>query len=97
LARDDRQTTTTAAGLVIAQGGKTVTLQRSSWNQGEQATGDYTYVSPATESFYDYFENLSSGSFTKIGVCIRTVADAGQGLKVTGTVCGAYALTIAAN
>jgi hypothetical protein len=81
----------------VNQGGKSTTIYRSTWAQGEQATGDYTYVSPATENYYEYFESLSTGSFTKIGVCIRTVADAGQGLKVTGTVSGAYALTIAAN
>lgn len=97
LARDDRRLTVTSAGLTTNQGGKTTVVRRSSWAQGEGATGDYTYVSPATENYYEYYENLSAGSFTKIGVCIRTVADAGQGLKVTGTVSGAYALTIAAN
>lgn len=95
LERDSNRTTITAAGLTTNAGGKTATMRRSTHIQGNLATGDYTYTSPATETFYEYFENVSS--YTKIGLCIKTVADAGQGLKVTGTAAGAYALTIAAN
>jgi hypothetical protein len=95
LERDSNRTAITAAGLTTNAGGKTTILNRNTHVQGNLATGDYTYVSPATETLYEYFEGVST--FPKIGVCIRTVADAGQGLKVTGTVGGAYALTIAAN
>lgn len=95
LDRDFNRTTITAAGLTTNAGGKTTILNRNTHIQGNLATGDYTYVSPATETFYEYFEGIST--FPKIGVCIRTVADIGQGLKVTGTVGGAYALTLAAN
>jgi hypothetical protein len=95
LERDSNRTTITAAGLTTNAGGKTTILNRNTHVQGNLATGDVTYVSPATETFYEYFEPIAT--FPKIGVCIRTVADAGQGLKVTGTVGGAYALTLAAN
>lgn len=95
LERDSNRTTITAAGLTTNAGGKTTTLNRNTHIQGNLATGDYSYVSPSTETFYEYFEPLTG--YTKLGVCIRTVAAAGQGLKVTGTVAGAYALTIAAN
>lgn len=95
LERDSKRTTITAAGITTNAGGKTAVMRRSTHVQGNLATGDFTYVSPNTETYYEYFENL--GSYTKIGVCIKTVADAGQGLKVTGAVAGAYALTIAAN
>lgn len=95
LVRDDNRTTITAAGLTTNQGGKTSTVRKSTHVQGNLATGDYTYTSPASEPVYEYFEPLAS--FTRIGVCIRSVADAGQSLRVTGTVSGAYALTVAAN
>lgn len=95
LERDSNRTTIAAAGLTTNAGGKTTILNRNTHVQGNLATGDYTYVSPPTETFYEIFEAIAT--FPKIGVCIRTVADVGQGLKVTGTVGGAYALTLAAN
>lgn len=95
LERDSRRTTITAAGITTNAGGKTAVMRRSTHVQGNLATGDFTYVSPNTETYYEYFEPLTG--YSKIGLCIKTVADAGQGLKVTGTVAGAYALTIAAN
>jgi hypothetical protein len=95
LERDSNRTTIAAAGLTTNAGGKTTTLNRNTHIQGSLATGDYTYVSPSTENFYEYYEPITD--YTKIGVCIRSVGAAGQGLKVTGTVAGAYALTLAAN
>lgn len=95
LERDSNRTTIAAAGLTTNAGGKTTILNRNTHQQGTLATGDYTYVSPATEPVYEYFEPLTG--YTNIGVCIKTVADAGQSLKVTGTISGAYSLTVAAN
>lgn len=95
LERDSKRTTITAAGITTNAGGKTATMRRSTHVQGNLATGDFTYQSPTTETYYEYFEPITG--YTKIGAVIKTVADAGQGLKVTGTVSGAYALTIAAN
>ena len=95
LERDSRRTTITAAGITTNAGGKTAVMRRSTHVQGNLATGDFTYVSPNTENYYEYFEPLTG--FTKIGACIKTVANAGQGLKVTGAISGQYALTIAAN
>jgi len=95
LERDSNRTTITAAGLVTNAGGKTSVVQRNSHVQGNLATGDYTYVTPTTETFYEYYEVLTG--FTNIGACIKTVAAADQSLKVTGAIAGSYALTIAAN
>jgi hypothetical protein len=95
LERDSNLTVVTAAGLTTTSGGKTTVLNRNTHVQGNLATADYTYVSPATESVYEYFEPVTG--YTKIGVCIRTVGDTGQSLRVTGTVAGAYSLTVPAN
>lgn len=95
LERDSERTTVVAAGLTVNTGGKTTVLNRNTHVQGNLATGDYTYVSPASETVYEYFEPITG--YTKIGVCIKTVADAGQALRVAGTVCGAYSLTLPAN
>lgn len=95
LERDSNLETVVAAGLTTVSGGKTTVLNRNTHVQGNLATADYTYVSPATESVYEYFEPITG--YTKIGLCIRTVADAGQSLRVTGTVAGAYSLTLPAN
>ena len=95
LERNSNRETISAAGLTTNSGGKTTTLNRNSHIQGNLATGDYTYASPAGELFYEYFQPIAA--YTRIGACIRTVADTGQGLKVTGNISGAYALTVAAN
>ena len=95
LESNSNRETISAAGLTTNSGGKTTTLNRNTHIQGNLATGDYTYVSPANEPFYEYFQPVAA--YTRIGACIRTVADVGQGLKVTGNISGAYALTVAAN